>query len=734
MSDAIDIRILEKDNNRRGDLFGRFMGDLFLSLGYDDVVRLNIARTGREIDIEAEHRLESRRALAERKAQKKPVGGMMINTFRGSVEAERVEHPEVLITPFFISLSSFTQTAIDQEAKLGKKAIILLDGPRIVEELITGRILIPLDKATEKADQCVADQTDLVRERVELLAHERGWVWAVYYTQGKQPTHVVLIHSDGTPLAASVAQDVIAADRSIKGSMHELICLNPDLSAGPDTSEQASAALAQYYMYLAAECGYILLDGLPADAEVGTRRLQLENLFVPLSLVTANHDDGPGRLNPEAETDTPLSGDRRSVGDVLAEHTQIAILASPGGGKSTLLKRLAVAYADPERRLLTDDHLPDRSLLPLFFRCRELRDKARAPFSELVDALAERAALGERADAFRNHLDRALRDGQVLLLVDGLDEIADPGDRTAFVRNLRTFLAIYPNISLVVTTREAGFRHVASLLAAVCLHTRLADFDADDIRRLSVAWHREVVGDRPEVIADAENLASTIVDNDRIQQLAVNPLLLTTLLLVKRWVGQLPTRRSVLYGKAVEVLLMTWNVEGHDPIEQDEALPQLCYIAYSMMQRGEQKISRPDLTRLLRDAREQLTAELAFARIGITEFIERVEHRSSLLMMTGHDVVDGTLTEFYEFRHLTFQEYLTAKAVVEGWHPSWEESNSLVSLLEPHFKEEEWREVVPLAAVLAGGRKADGLVQRLTERLAADRAERTDAVLIILTV
>jgi hypothetical protein len=74
------------------------------------------------------------------------------------------------------------------------------------------------------------------------------------------------------------------------------------------------------------------------------------------------------------------------------------------------------------------------------------------------------------------------------------------------------------------------------------------------------------------------------------------------------------------------------------------------YIAYAMMQSGEQKISRPDLTRLLREAREQLVAELAYARIGIAEFIERVEHRSSLLMMTGHDVVNGTLTEFYEFQ------------------------------------------------------------------------------------
>ena len=36
MPNAITIRILEKDNNRRGDLFGRLMNDLFLSLGYDD--------------------------------------------------------------------------------------------------------------------------------------------------------------------------------------------------------------------------------------------------------------------------------------------------------------------------------------------------------------------------------------------------------------------------------------------------------------------------------------------------------------------------------------------------------------------------------------------------------------------------------------------------------------------------------------------------------------------------
>ena len=124
------------------------------------------------------------------------------------------------ITPYFMSLSGFTETAKEQETKLGNKAIILVDGLRIVAELIQGRVLVPLEQATEKAGQCKADQKELeLDEGAELLAHDRGWVWAVYYTQGKQRTHVVLVHADGTPLAAPVARKVIEADQA-RGTLH----------------------------------------------------------------------------------------------------------------------------------------------------------------------------------------------------------------------------------------------------------------------------------------------------------------------------------------------------------------------------------------------------------------------------------------------------------------------------------------------------------------------------------
>src|ERR1041385_4847645 len=157
MKEPLSIRILEKDTNRRGDLFGRLMADLFIALGYEQP-RLNIHKSGRELDISANHRLEPRRAIGECKATADPIGGDELNKFVGVLDVEHDENRPV--TGYFISLSGFKQTATEQEMQRRRTKVITLTGLEVVSELVKGRILIPKDRAAELAGRCSAEQND----------------------------------------------------------------------------------------------------------------------------------------------------------------------------------------------------------------------------------------------------------------------------------------------------------------------------------------------------------------------------------------------------------------------------------------------------------------------------------------------------------------------------------------------------------------------------------------------
>lgn len=662
------IRILEETTNSRGDLFNRLIEDLFLALGYENV-RFNIHKPGREIDIEATHRTERRQVRAECKATKEPVGGSTINKFVGALDAERRldRNRNREIIGYFISLSGFTETALEQENETGQR-IILLNADQIIQELIKGHILAPIEKVMEQAGRCAAATSGIeVETPPELLAHETGWIWAVYYCSNKQRTHFTLIHADGEVLSRDHSELILQSELSTDGKFKSLQFLAPSPESRP-IQQLIAEARTRYFQYLLDECGEIQLEGLPADQEVGIKRLNLENIFVPLYL----------------ESQTSIS-QREPVGNILATQHRLAILGPPGSGKSTLLKRLALAYAFPERRKLVDDHLPEHPWFPLFVRCRQFGNLATQPIREILFSTLRRIELPEDlANALRSFVDGILQNGQALLLIDGLDEISDPSFRASFISQLRTFLATYPVISIILTSREAGFRLISGPLNSICTKYRLADFEEEDIRRLSVAWHREVLGDRPAVNAEAERLVKNICESDRVRALAKNPLLLTTLLLVKRWVGELPHRRSVLYGKAIEVLLMTWNVEAHRPLEQDEAVPQLAFVAFSMMKKGVQQISLKRLKEILLLARQQMPELLAYTKDSVSMFISLVEFRSSILILSGNIIEDGTIYPLYEYRHLTFQEYLAAKAIVDGYYQDRQDGDTLLSVLMPY--------------------------------------------------
>ena len=316
------IRLLAAANNERGDLFTRLIKDLFFALGYDEL-RLDVHSAGREIDLQGTHRFEPRRVVAECKAHIATMGGAELNKFFGALTRERKKHAPTQVAGYFVSLGGFKETGIQQELETGDDRVILLDGQRIVDELERSRVIVERAAAAERAGHCAqqARLRDAVLDGAEQLGHERGYVWAIYYAHGKQRTHFALIHADGTPLAVSIAREVIAADRRCRGSLHKLSYLAP-----PDPTPDRNALLVQvdadYRRWIGEEFGSIQLDGLPADTDFSATRLKLERLFVPLKVT----------YQPEP-TDHPdleqtLRAEIFSIGEMLTGTPRLALLAA----------------------------------------------------------------------------------------------------------------------------------------------------------------------------------------------------------------------------------------------------------------------------------------------------------------------------------------------------------------------------------------------------------------------
>jgi hypothetical protein len=192
---------------------------------------------------------------------------------------------------------------------------------------------------------------------------------------------------------------------------------------------------------------------------------------------------------------------------------------------------------------------------------------------------------------------------------------------------------------------------------------------------------------------------------------------LTTLLLVRRRVGRLPTKRAELYEESIKVLLQTWNLEAHEGFDLETAKCQLAYVAFEMMCTGTQTIGREELERLLREVRKNQTW-LPTNLEAPGEFLKRVELRSSLLAKRGFRQVDiGSLEEEYEFQHLTFQEYLAAFAVVEGYYGGADDHEHYCDVLKDFYGDANKEEIILLAAAQAQRNSVTRMVTAIIEQI-----------------
>lgn len=689
------ILLWTSNGHKPEDIFNQLFCDVFHSLGFN----ISHYRPEESSDIIFQHCTEKQVALVRYSAQNSPIGKDILNVFEKDLEVEQTLYNQegYNILGYFVSRSGFTSAAIEQNAKYvkcGNPTRSTLLGPeQIVQELIQGNVLCSLETAVNAVKR--KDTAPFLCANIDLLACEYGWLWILYYTQnpGGPATHFALVHPDGKQLLNSIANSLLNSANQENYPFTGLTYIDNDNKSNITTEEQA--AQNAYFEYLQNELGEIQFEGMPTDQEAGAVKVNLENIFVPLEF---QYEEKIANSLDEFS----LTEQRTCIDGVLNRTSRAAILAKPGGGKSTLMRRIALAYAYPVRRKKVDDGLPDKNWFPIYIRCRDLGDDVNRSILEIMEKIVFRAEIAQYKEAFCSLIENTLQDGRLLLLIDGLDEISQEKSRICFVNQMRTFVATYPTIHLLITSRETGFRAVAGTLASYCEHYTIAGLNDKQIRQLSLKWHQALLGESSQAEEESNRVCNIILNDTRIISLAENPLLLTTLLFVKRWVGYLPTKKCHLYEEMIKLLLVTWNAAGHDKLDMDETEPQLAFVAYSMTVHGLQKITRDSLTQYVISARKAMPELLSYTELSPTRFIDQVEERSSLLIQMGLDENEaGVLVPSYEFSHLSFQEYLTAKAIAKSWLPETD-NPELLQIVKAHIEEDHWQEVIPLAAVLSG--------------------------------
>ncbi len=404
---------------------------------------------------------------------------------------------------------------------------------------------------------------------------------------------------------------------------------------------------------------------------------------------------------------------RRAI-DQVRRSPRLVIVGAPGSGKSTFLEWLQLQVAAVEEELV----LGDQQAIPLLLRVRQLdpRNLPRgAALIEKATASRDRAALMPRG-----WLDRQLEAGRVLLMLDGLDEVS-PGDRDRYLLPwLLELRERYPKCRFVVSSRPVGYP-AGTLRRLKFVESDLLDFGDAQIEEYTVHWctavrlaQNEPVDEaRREGRADGEQIVAGFQEHPYIRDLARTPLMLSAICLVNYFEsGKLPEDRALLYKLCVEGLLHHWDQRRgiHSEFTLEEKLRTCREVALAM-----QAADRAESP--AREVRKIIEEVLGSPERG-RELFQHIRYRTGLLLERRPEV--------FAFAHLTFQEYLAARAVHEG--------NRLgvdVQQLAREHADGRWEEVIPLYCGLAPAPAAREMIELLVEQKNTERLSQilTDAFL-----
>ena len=390
--------------------------------------------------------------------------------------------------------------------------------------------------------------------------------------------------------------------------------------------------------------------------------------------------------------------------DAVENYKALMVLGRPGAGKTTFLKYLTISCLEGG---FLGGHIP------IFVTLKEWSELPNKP--NLVDFIVQQW-VNCGVENSQQTLKQCLKNGQALVLLDGLDEVLEV-HTSRTIQDMRSLVDRFPKNYIVATCRIAAKEYNFETFSEV----EVSDFSKEQIAEFVTNWfsyHKDF--DKIDQFLEQLN-------NDKpILELASNPLLLTLLCLVFGDSGNFPRNRAKLYEEGVDLLLKKWD--GKRNIQRDQVYKNLSInrkedllsqLALTTFQEGayffDQRVAEDQIMAYIHnlpDAKDDPEA----LRLDSEAILRSIVAQHGLLTERARGV--------YSFSHLTFQEYLAAREIAAG--QNWQ-------ILAQHLLDKSWREVTLLAANSV--RQGDELLLTLkqaTDSLLADDP-KLQAVLVWAT-
>jgi hypothetical protein len=403
---------------------------------------------------------------------------------------------------------------------------------------------------------------------------------------------------------------------------------------------------------------------------LNTYSLRLEQVFVDLRIDPSN----PEKLNFDPIARNTLGGNRpiwdflKSDSDALTSKA-LAIIGAPGCGKTTLLQHVALTFASNKHsQYQIGPYVP----ILLFLRNHAQRIAREKP--NLESLLQSYFSNPEQFPTLKpptNWFAKQLKRGKCIVLLDGLDEIADEGQRKVVSRWVDDQIRTYPNSIFMLTARPQGYRN-APLFNAHILEVQ--PFNAAQVQRFVNNWflaneimssgNKDDLRVRRTASLAAKDLLERLRNKSSLHDLTANPLLLTMITMVHRYRGALPGTRVELYSEICEVLLGRWRqtIGLRDRMQSAQKLLILRPLASHMMTMKQRDIESRTALHIIAPILETINVK----GIRPETFLNDLQAGSGLFLERE--------AGYWSFAHLTFQEYLTASHWLEErqtdipWH------------------------------------------------------------------